>query len=318
MDPLRCVVCAALLPVALAGQSPTLAATAGTPFELAVEHLGIAPRSAASIAEGTDILDGLSLTVASGQAHGSLSFQATAGRITTFESHVACAATTFGTTGGAVLAANADFRLSLANALPTSGVLAIWIHTVPSGGQPGYGIFQVDLDDNGTWDIAGNPFGPHEVYGEFTRVVGSTPLPIRIALNGSCTMPANDIGDFSADVYVRWMPDSAAVTSYGNPCGLDLAEQRLPGGEYTFSLLQGPTVGTYLLLGDVQRNTPLNLPPYCALLTEIDFFAHWPSGIFVVPYVALPPGFLLHVQAVRFETPQSTLLSNGLRLQMGT
>lgn len=318
MDPLRCVVCAALLPVALAGQSPTLTATAGHKFALAVEHQNVAARATAAVDEGCDVRDGLNLAVASGQAHGSLSFQVTAGRITTFESHVACAATTFGTPGGAVLAADADFRLSLATAQPTSGVLAIWIHTVPSGGWPGHGNFQVDLDDNGTWDLAGTPFGPHEVYGEFTRVVGSTPLPIRILLHGSCTMPANDIGDFSADVFVRWMPDSAAVTSYGNPCGLDLAEQRLPGGDYTFSLLQGPTVGTYLLLGDVQRNTPLNLPPYCALLTEIDFFAHWPSGTFVVPYVALPPGFLIHVQAVRFETPQSTLLSNGLRLQMGT
>jgi hypothetical protein len=318
MAVLRCVVCAALLPVVLAGQSPTLTATAGTPFSLAVEHLGLAPRSAATIAEGTDIQNGLQLAVVSGQARGSLSFQAKTGHIATFESHVACAAMTFGTTGGAVLASDADFRLSIANTAAVRGMLAIWIHTVPSGGYPAYGVYQVDVDDNGTWDLAGSPFGPFEVYGEFTRVVGATPLPIRVLLTGGFSLPPNDIGDYRADVYVRWIPDTAAVTSYGNPCGLDLVEQRLPGGEFTFSLLQGATVDTWLLFGNAQRNIPLNLPPYCALLTDIDFLAHWPNGAFVVPYVPLPAGFLLHVQAVQFNSVQSTLLSNGLRLQMGT
>ena len=86
MDPLRCIVCAALLPVALAGQSPTLTATAGHKFALAVEHLNVAARATAAVDEGCDVRDGLNLAVASGQAHGSLSFQVTAGRITTFES----------------------------------------------------------------------------------------------------------------------------------------------------------------------------------------------------------------------------------------
>lgn len=315
---LHSVLAAASLPALLAGQNLQVTAVEGNPLVLSVEHQTVAPRDVAILHEGTDILGGFQLAVASGSASGSMSFKVTQGRIVTIESHVACAAMTFGTPGGAVLSSDADFRLTLANPVPTSGVLAIWIHTVPSGGQPGYGNFQVDLDDNGTWDLVGNPFGPHEVYGEFTRVVGGNPLPIRILHAGSCSMPANDIGDYSADIFVRWMPDSAAVTSYGNPCGLDLAEQRLPTGEFVFSLVQGPTVDTWLLFGDVQRNTPVPLPPYCALLTEIDYFAHWPAGAFVVPYVALPPGFVLHAQAVRFESPQSTLLSNGLRLLMGT
>jgi len=307
--------CLLPLGLSLCAQDLTVTAVEGLAGHLYAEHVGVAPPVKRTIAPGTNLLPGLQHAIGSGVAKGALSFRVVPGTIVSVTSSVACGAITFGTPGGAILSSSADYRIGLHAQAPVRGLLWIEVVVRPSGGAPGVGTFAVDVDDDGTWDVAGNPMGvPNPTYGQLARSFGPGTLPIRIVHTGLVSVPANDIGEYSCDLVLRWIPDAGPVTSYGSPCGSWLWEERVANGDLRLWLWPAPAGTSVLLFGGAPANVPFPLPPHCPLLTMIDGHVWFEAPALTVRYVHLPPGLTIHAQAVTFDAPSPTsaLLSNGL------
>jgi hypothetical protein len=311
----RIAVASVSLALAAPAQVAAGSAWAGREGFLRVEHCGQSPAVKHTIPAGTELTSGLRLDAVSGVASSSLTFRTEQGSVVTFESHVAGIAPTFGTPGGADLSSEAEYVLRLDAAQQVHGMLWVEVRAGPSGGDPGFGIFAVDVDDDGTIDVVADPVNPQTVVAEFWRTFGPGTLQLRATHWGFAMVAANFIGDYSADMTVRWIAGTAPAIPYGAECGLGISGHRPPDGSLVIFTYPNPTPNTWLLFGRTQTNAPLQLPPHCALLTEVDHVL-WIGGAPAValPYVPLPLGFAMNAQAVDFVSSQSTLLSNGLRM----
>jgi hypothetical protein len=257
------------------------------------------------------------LTARSGVANSTMAFLPIAqGRVHGLEVQVAAAADTMSSPARATVSSRADCILQLTSAQAVRGILAIRIEARPSGGAHGIGNFQVDVDADGTVELTGGLLAaPWVDYVEIARSFGPGMLPVRISHSGQLDVPPWFIGEYSCNVSVRWIPDTGPIAPYGSGCGLTLREERQGNGDFGFLLGSGsaPAPGTWLLLGFASRNIVLPMPPGCLQLTTMDVVLPWVTTRLTVPSVPLPPGFVMHMQAVEFAA-QSTRTSNGLRL----
>jgi hypothetical protein len=314
------VLVAASLGLSLGAQTVTGSAVALTDCNLRAEHLTFAPLALRTIEGGADMTLGYKLDAVSGAASGSFQFRVDQSPVTTFSANVRVIAPTFGYDMGAELSSDADFRLSLHADTPAYGMLNVEVRAVPSQGAPGVGNFWVDVDNDGKWDVVGDISG-RLVQARFVRHFGPGEQVIRVLHTGSVSVPANFIGDYGADLVVSWIPIGGTITSYGSPCGIELGYARLENGDYR--LFTSPVVATptLYLFGDTETKDQLKVPPYCTLRNDVDFVVDVTGAPYLeVPMVPLPPGFLMHVQAMNLPildaSTSTILLSNGLRLDV--
>jgi hypothetical protein len=285
------------------------------------EHIGVAALAQELIATGRCFPQTQVFQVQSGVANGTVAFiPSLPGGLPAMQVQVAANANTLFSPAGASVSTDADFVVQLSAAQPVRGILAIRIEALPSGGAPGLGNFAVDIDDDTTVEMQGDPYSaPFIVTGEFARSFGPGVLPVHVTHSGRVDVPPWFAGEYSCNLVLRWIPDTGAISSYGSGCGLTLREERQPDGAFGFFLgwntLPGPD--TWLLLGFAECHVALPLPPGCTQLTTMDTVVPFSSPGVILPWLPLPTGLVVQMQAVQFASLQSTLTSNGLRLVVG-
>lgn len=214
---------------------------------------------------------------------------------------------------GGSFSVSSDVLLTIAPAAMGTAVLVVRWQATAGGGSASVSI---DVGDDGSteWSAAVSVFLPSaDLTGELgVAVAAGTPVRVRQATQGSAVF---GFVQSQASLDLTVFPGASPIANGASGC-LPLTWVRPAAGAVDLRCTPPAGSPTIFLFGFAPQNGTLPWAPGCPLLlqvaTMVPVATVGGTAVFPVPDVVLPPGFVVHVQAMPVVGPNDVRSTGSL------